>query len=219
MDQSKEIQVNNDLIWIVPASLLYKNCPYLSPHLKQMIKVSFGTDEYPGEKQPVYFELSDMYDRSDEFITFVLYIPNCKDTKHIKHISAFLTLHYVFNDNSITMWNLCSIDRGKGYAGLLVDHAMKWVSMIYKIPLHLKIYIYNSMFLQVLSFYTKRGFMLEHIERKGAILCMIQGEKPSSYISILIILLKFVLKNPVSQDTTWLTERLESLAQKININE
>lgn len=214
MDQSKEIQVNNDLIWIVPASVLYKRYPHLSSHFKKMIEVSFGRDDYPGEKHATYFELSDMYDRSDEFITFFLYIPNCKDTNHIKHVSTFLTLHYVFDENSITLWNLCSIDRGKGYAGLLVDHAMKWVSIIYKIPLRLKIYIYNPMFHTVLSFYIKRGFILEKVERNGAVVCMIQGKNRPSYTTILRHCWKLLLKQPPSQERIWLTERLILLAQK-----
>jgi hypothetical protein len=215
MDQAVEIKVNNDLIWIVSASLLYKKYPHLSPNLKQMIETSFGTDDYPGEKHPTYFELSDMYDRSDEFITFLLYIPNCHDSNHLKHVSAFLTLHYVFDEDSITMWNLCSIERGKGYASLLVNHAMKWTEMVYKSPLRLKIYIYNPMFKQVLSFYTRRKFVLEKIERNGAVVCMIQGKHITSYTTILRNCWKFLLKQAPSQERIWLTERLISLAQKI----
>ena len=115
------------------------------------------------------------------------------------------------------MWNLCSIDRGKGYAGLLVLYAMEWSSIMYDTKLRLKIYIYNPMFYQVMSFYRKRGFGLEKIERNGAIVCMIQGHY-TLYSTIIRKCWKMLLEHPPSQDRIWLTSRLISLSQKKILN-
>ena len=210
MECDKEITFQGDLIWIVSAATLYQRYPHISSELEHMMKIGFGADEYPGEKNDVSFDLKDMSLTEDEHITLVLYAPNCISSEHIAPISCFLTLHYVPHEHSVTMWNLCSIDRGKGYAGRLVDIATKWTNSVHHVPLRLKVYVYNTLFHQVVSFYLRRGFGLEHIERKGEVVCMIQ-DTPSSYEHIIHQCWQKVLTQSSSPERIWLTRRLMSL--------
>lgn len=208
------IVFDTDFIWIVPAATLYQRYPHISSDLNHMVKIGFGKDVYPGErtKEPS-FDLADMCD-TDEHITVVLYAPNCPSSEHITSIACFLTLHYIPDEHTITMWNLCSIDRGKGYAGRLVDASMEWTNRVHRVPLRLKVYIYNPLFQMVISFYLRRGFGLEGIEHNGAVVCMIQ-DTPSSYDHIIHQCWQTLLTQPSSQSRTWLTRRLLSLAPMI----
>jgi hypothetical protein len=188
-----------DLIWIGPASFLKRHHPEIESVLERMVQSSFSEDEYPGEHHIPHFQL----DTSDhEVMSIALYLPN----KEMKHVSCFLSLNYIPSERSVTMWNLCSMDRGKGYASQLVEKATEWCNRIYQLPLRLKVYLYNPLFHQVIHFYVKRGFGLERIERNGKVICMIQHVS-STYEMILYQCWNEVDKNS-TQERLWMTRRL-----------
>lgn len=198
----EEWKIGNDMIWIGPASFLKQHHPEIELILDNMVQTSFYEDDYPGEHRVPHFKLESM---GHEVMNVALYLPN----NEFQKVSCFLTLHYITEHKTITMWNLCSIDRGKGYASQLVEKSMDWVNRMYQLPLRLKVYIYNSFFHQVISFYIKRGFGLERIERHGKVVCMIQNVS-STYESILNKCSREITKN-IPQEQFWMTVRLIEL--------
>ena len=199
-----EYIIGNDKIWIGQVSLLKSLCPEIELILETMVQFSFSNDAYPGNHVIPHFKLES---GDHEEITVALYLVNME----FLNVSCFLTLHYIYEHKTITMWNLCSRNRGKGYASKLVETSMDWSNRMYKLPLRLKVYLYNYFFHQVVSFYIKRGFGLERIERKGKVVCMIQNvASASTYESILNKCWKEVSQN-TPQEQFWMTIRLNAL--------
>lgn len=209
---------DQDLIWIVsPKQLL--DYPLMNDRFRQMIQHCFASDEYPGEHYQPSFNLEEIADRSFEIVTLFIYYSTTKiiSNENRNSFSAFVSIHY--EQGAMTMWNLCSIDRGKGYAGRLVDLSIVWCRDEFSLPLHLKVYVYNTMFEQVVYFYLKRSFIFDKVERNGKVVCMIYHSKAvthlqHSFSSILRQCWETVLSEPPSIERKWLARRLLSLLPK-----
>jgi hypothetical protein len=212
-----------DLILVVSSDFLLQKYPDTSNKFDQLLKLGFSIDEYPGKHIEPSFSLESNCSKEDEIVTFVMYYQNC-DKITIENASsfcAFLSINYLLDEQSVTLWNLCSMDRGKGYAGKLVDVSIQWTRQYYNIPLRLKVYVYNSMFEQVMLFYLKRHFSCTTIERGGSVVCLIHDPSTKTKISpyhfysiILHHCWQKVLTEPQSQERKWLASRLLSLFPK-----
>jgi len=219
---SNEYYYNKDLIWVVSPEILLQQYPETNQRFDQLLKFGFSSDEYPGEHREPRFSLEENCNNSYECVTLIVYYPLCTKitSENASKMSAFLSIHHVFSDNTITMWNLCSIDRGKGYAGKLVDISISWTNEHYKLPLGLKVYVYNSMFQQVIMFYLKRNFIFNKIERGGSVVCLLHASfindiiPYQSYSNIIKQCWSIVLQEPPSNERKWLARRLLSLLPK-----
>lgn len=222
LDWNHFVPVQDDLIWIVSPKLLL-HYPLMNDRFLDMVQTCFGTDEYPGEHHEPSFNLEEITERTVEIVTLFIYYPNTSviTNENVNTFSAFVSINYDIHEGTMTMWNLCSMDRGKGYAGRLVDLSIVWCRDEFHLPLHLKVYVYNPMFEQVVSFYLRRNFIFQDVERNGKVVAMIYAPKikkvthlHQSFLSIICQCWDAVLHQPPSNERKWLAHRLLSLLPK-----
>jgi len=150
------------MIWIVPVRDITQK--ELQQHIVSMLTTCFQQDDAPHPHSPCTYSF---HKTSNEYCAF--YVHNSPYpleeihehcTSLINHITGCCMVQInTYQPSQMLLYNVCSIDRGKGHVRQLMNEVIRWsFSKPIIQSISVDVYVYNSYIAQVIPFYLRLGF-------------------------------------------------------------